>query len=114
MSDREERPWGWFEVLFEEENLKVKRIAVNPGERLSLQSHRSRAENWTVIQGQALVTVGEKSRRLSVHEMVFIPPDTKHRMQNPGNGILLFVEIQTGSYLGEDDIIRHEDDYDRV
>ena len=114
MSAKVNRPWGWFEVLHEEENLKVKRIAVKPGERLSLQSHRSRRENWTVIEGEALVTVEDDTHRLSAYEMVFIPAAAKHRIQNPGQVVLVFIEVQTGSYLGEDDIIRYQDDYDRA
>lgn len=86
MSAKEDRPWGWFEILYEEEDLKVKRIAVRPGERLSLQSHRSRRENWTVIEGEALVTVDDETRRLSAHEMIYIPVGAKHRIQNPGQG----------------------------
>lgn len=113
MSAREERPWGWYEVLFEEAGLKVKRIMVKPGKRLSLQSHEQRAENWVVVQGQALFTLGEQTRALEKNQAVFIPQKAKHRMENPGKEALLFIEVQTGSYLGEDDITRFHDDFDR-
>jgi mannose-6-phosphate isomerase-like protein (cupin superfamily) len=110
---KEERPWGWFEILYEEANLKVKRIMVKPGKRLSLQSHEQRAENWVVVQGKALFTLGNKTFELEPHQSVFIPENGKHRMENPGEEELLFIEVQTGSYLGEDDIIRYQDDFDR-
>jgi mannose-1-phosphate guanylyltransferase/mannose-6-phosphate isomerase len=84
MNYKEERPWGWFEILFEEATLKIKRILVKPGKRLSLQSHERRAENWIVVQGQALVTNGEEIVRLEKRQAVFIPEKTKHRMENPG------------------------------
>ena len=110
---KEERPWGWFEILFEEAGLKVKRIMVKPGQRLSLQSHERRAENWVVIQGRARVTLGEKTYELEPHQAVFIPGQSKHRMENPGREEMVFIEVQTGSYLGEDDITRYQDDFDR-
>jgi len=113
MNTREDRPWGWFEILFEEAGLKVKRIMVKPGKRLSLQSHEHRAENWVVVQGQALFTLGEEVVQLRKRQAVFIPEKTKHRMENSGKEELLFVEVQTGSYLGEDDITRFQDDFDR-
>lgn len=113
MNYKEERPWGWFEILFEEANLKVKRIMVKPGKRLSLQSHEQRAENWVVVQGQALVTLGEETVKLKKRQSVFIPEKTKHRMENPGKEELVFIEVQTGTYLGEDDITRFQDDFDR-
>ena len=113
MNYKEERPWGWFEILFEEANLKIKRIMVKPGKRLSLQSHERRAENWVVVQGQALFTLGEKTFRLAPRQGVFIPEKTKHRMENPGKEDLVFIEVQTGTYLGEDDITRFQDDFDR-
>jgi mannose-1-phosphate guanylyltransferase/mannose-1-phosphate guanylyltransferase/mannose-6-phosphate isomerase len=110
---KEERPWGSFEILYEEEQLKVKRIIVKPGKRLSLQSHKNRSENWVIIQGNALVTLDEKDTPLSPNQFVFIPPGAKHRIANRGNDNVVFVEIQTGTYLGEDDIIRYEDDFNR-
>jgi mannose-6-phosphate isomerase-like protein (cupin superfamily) len=110
---REERPWGWFEILYEEAGLKVKRIMVRPGRRLSLQSHKHRAENWTVVEGRARFTLEERTIALKAHDSVFIAKGKKHRIQNPGRKELVFVEVQTGTYLGEDDIIRYQDDYDR-
>jgi len=113
MNPKEERPWGWFEILHEEANLKVKRIMVKPGKRLSLQSHERRAEDWVVIQGRALFTLDEETSELLPHQAVFIPRKSKHRMENPGEEELVFIEVQTGTYLGEDDIIRFQDDFDR-
>ena len=110
---KEERPWGWFEILFEEAGLKVKRIMVRPGKRLSLQSHQRRSENWVVVQGKALFTLDDKSFALKPHQSVFIPAGSRHRMENPGLAELVFIEVQTGTYLGEDDIIRYQDDFNR-
>lgn len=107
----EERPWGSFEILFEENDLKVKRIVVKPEKRLSLQSHRFRSENWVIIQGRALVTLDERQIPLTVHESVFIPCGAKHRIGNAGTEEVVFIEVQTGSYLGEDDIVRYQDDF---
>jgi mannose-6-phosphate isomerase-like protein (cupin superfamily) len=111
---KEERPWGWFEILYEEQGLKVKRIMVKPGMRLSLQSHRRRAENWVVVRGKGLFTLGEKTFVLEPNQSVFIPVTGKHRMENPGPEELVFIEVQTGAYLGEDDITRYQDDFNRA
>ena len=113
MNRREERPWGWFEVLYEEPGLKVKRIMVRPGKRLSLQSHERRAENWVMVQGKALFTLDDRECALGPQQSVFIPKRGRHRVENPGAGELVFVEVQTGSYLGEDDIVRYQDDFNR-
>jgi mannose-6-phosphate isomerase-like protein (cupin superfamily) len=113
-TSKEERPWGSFEILYEESQLKVKRIIVKPGKRLSLQSHNHRSENWVIIRGNALVTLDEKEIPLSPNQAVFIPVLAKHRIANPGNSDVAFIEVQTGTYLGEDDIIRYEDDFNRV
>lgn len=113
MSPREERPWGWFEVLFEEPGLKVKRIMVRPGKRLSLQSHEQRAENWVIVQGKARFTLDDRQLALEPQQSVFIPRRSRHRIENPGTEELVFVEVQTGSYLGEDDIVRYQDDFNR-
>ncbi len=110
---KEERPWGWFEILYEEPGLKVKRIMVAPGKRLSLQSHEQRAENWVVLQGRARFTLDDTTVALAPHQSVFIPKRSRHRIENPGAAELVFVEVQTGSYLGEDDIVRYQDDFDR-
>lgn len=111
---REKRPWGWFEILHEESGLKIKRIMVLPGKRLSYQSHEKRSENWTVIQGQALVVLDGTEHPLSSLQMIYIPANAKHRIQNPGREKLIFIEIQTGDYLGEDDIVRYQDDFNRM
>jgi mannose-6-phosphate isomerase-like protein (cupin superfamily) len=114
MNYKEDRPWGWFEILFEEAQLKIKRIMVKPGKRLSLQSHERRAENWVVVQGQAVVTLGEEIITLKKRQTVFIPEKAKHRIENPEKEDLVFIEVQTGTYLGEDDITRFQDDFDRA
>ena len=108
------RPWGSYTVLDEGENFKVKRITVKPGKRLSLQLHHHRSENWTVVRGVAKVRVGEKETLLKPGEHVFIPLGTVHRLENPGKIPLEVIEVQVGEYLGEDDIVRIEDDFKRV
>ena len=110
---KEERPWGSFEILYEEKQLKVKRIIVKPGKRLSLQSHRPRSENWVILQGNPLVILAEKEIPLSPNQSVFIPAEAKHRITNQGTDPVVFVEVQSGTYLGEDDITRYEDDFNR-
>jgi len=114
MTPREERPWGAFEILYEEATLKVKRITVKGKQRLSLQSHAQRQENWVVVAGRAVVTLDDRSIPLATNEAVFIPRGARHRIENPQDGDMVFVEVQTGTYLGEDDIVRYEDDYHRV
>ena len=113
MSTKEERPWGWYEILFEDAELKIKRIMVKPGKRLSLQSHQRRAENWVIVQGRALFTLDEQTCNLEPRQAVFIPEKAKHRIENTGREDLVFIEVQSGSYLGEDDITRYQDDFDR-
>lgn len=108
------RPWGHYENLFEWDDHKIKELVVNPGERLSLQKHLRRAEHWTVVSGEALVTVGDEEILLKPGESVDIPKEAVHRILNPGEIPLVIVEVQMGDYFGEDDIIRLEDDYDRV
>ena len=110
---RDYRPWGWFESLALGPRFQVKRIHVHPGAALSLQSHVHRAEHWIVVQGTARVTIGEEARLISENESVFIPLGTVHRLENPGKLALTLIEVQTGSYLGEDDITRYEDAYAR-
>lgn len=112
--ERDERPWGMYEVLIEERGYKVKRIVVKPGHRLSLQLHQSRSEHWVVVSGEALVTVGERELTLCTNEDILIPRQTKHRVANPGTEQLVLIEVQCGDYLGEDDITRFADDYDRT
>lgn len=107
------RPWGSFTVLVDQDNYKVKKIAVNPGSRLSLQSHRHRSEHWLVARGQALVTVNDEEKLLAEGKYIFIPVNARHRLKNLGKELLEIIEIQKGDYLGEDDIVRYEDDYGR-
>jgi mannose-1-phosphate guanylyltransferase/mannose-1-phosphate guanylyltransferase/mannose-6-phosphate isomerase len=107
------RPWGWYETLGLGDRFQVKRIMVIPGGILSLQSHVHRAEHWVVVAGTARVTVGEEVRLLSENESVYIPLGAVHRMENPGKVPMFLIEVQTGSYLGEDDIVRYEDVYNR-
>ncbi len=109
----EQRPWGWFESLASGPRYHVKRIAVDPGGVLSLQSHRHRAEHWIVVQGTAKVTVGDRVQVLSENQSISVPLGAIHRLENPGSGTLVIIEVQTGTYFGEDDIIRYEDVYER-
>ena len=110
---RDNRPWGWFETLAVEGRFRVKRIVVKPGGQLSLQSHQKRAEHWVVVEGTAQVTIGETRRRLSENQSIYVPVGVRHRLENEGSTDLVLIEIQTGSYLGEDDIERFEDAYQR-
>ncbi|PIE06610.1 MAG: mannose-1-phosphate guanylyltransferase/mannose-6-phosphate isomerase [Rhodobacterales bacterium] len=107
------RPWGWFESLVLAERFQVKRIVVKPGAALSLQSHHHRAEHWVVVSGTAEVTIDDKVQLVTENQSVYIPLGAKHRMANPGKMNMVLIEVQTGSYLGEDDIIRYEDVYAR-
>jgi len=107
------RPWGWFESLVIGERFQVKRIVVHPGAALSLQSHHHRSEHWIVVQGTARVTVDDEVRLVTENQSVYIPLGAVHRMENPGKVPMVLIEVQTGSYLGEDDIIRYEDIYAR-
>lgn len=108
------RPWGTYTVLEEHQNYKVKRIVVYPGKRLSLQKHAHRSEYWVVVQGEAVIQVGDVEYTKRVGESVFIPAGEKHRLTNKGDLPVVIIETQTGSYLGEDDIERIEDDFNRV
>ncbi len=108
------RPWGWFETMDLGPGFKVKRIAVKPGQRLSLQSHRHRAEHWVVVRGIAEVTCGDRLMTLNANESTYIPAGTTHRLGNPGEAELQIIEVQSGSYLGEDDIVRFDDIYGRA
>ena len=110
----DERPWGSFTVLDEGENFKVKRIEVLPGKRLSYQKHAQRAEHWMVVLGEARVTLDDEELTVVAGETVDIPVEAKHRVENPGTEKLIFIEIQRGSYLGEDDIVRFSDDFGRA
>ena len=114
MEPTETRPWGSFYVLDEGADFKVKRIVVVPGGRLSLQSHRRRSEHWAVVAGEATVTVGEAVRTLTRGESVDIPRGFVHRLENFADTDVELIEVQFGDYLGEDDIVRYDDAYDRV
>lgn len=108
------RPWGWYDVLDEGPGFKVKRIMVKPGAKLSLQKHMHRAEHWVVVQGEANVVNGETSFKLTQNQSTYIPCESKHRLSNSSDENLEIIEVQTGAYLGEDDIIRFEDKYGRL
>lgn len=111
--ERDHRPWGHFESIARGDRFQVKRIVVHPGAALSLQSHFHRSEHWIVVQGTARVTVDETVQLLSENESIYIPLAAVHRLENPGKVPMVLIEVQTGSYLGEDDIIRYEDVYAR-
>ncbi|MDQ8020542.1 MAG: mannose-1-phosphate guanylyltransferase/mannose-6-phosphate isomerase [Moraxellaceae bacterium] len=108
------RPWGWYDSIDMGERFQVKRIVVNPGAKLSLQMHHHRAEHWIVVSGTAEVTNGENVLLLSENQSTYIPLGTTHRLANPGKVPLEIIEVQSGSYLGEDDIVRFEDTYGRT
>lgn len=110
---RDYRPWGWFESLVVGSRFQVKRIVVHPGAALSLQSHHHRSEHWIVVEGTAQVTIGEEAKLVTENQSVYIPLGAVHRMENPGKVSMVLIEVQTGSYLGEDDITRYEDVYAR-
>ncbi len=112
--ERENRPWGYYEVMADLPDCKVKRIVVYPGCRLSLQRHRKRDEHWFVASGSAIVRVGSDRMTLGRGESVDIPRTFLHRAENTGTEDFAFVEIQIGDYFGEDDIERVEDDYGRA
>ena len=109
----DERPWGRWDICNEGEGFKVKRLLVRPGHKLSLQFHHHRSENWVVARGEARVTVGEEVTNLKEGEHIFIPKEVVHRLENKGTEDLIVIEVQHGDYLGEDDLVRIEDDYGR-
>ncbi|HUP92565.1 MAG TPA: mannose-1-phosphate guanylyltransferase/mannose-6-phosphate isomerase [Solimonas sp.] len=108
------RPWGWYETVALADRFQVKRIEVKPGQKLSLQMHHHRAEHWVVVKGTARVTCGEKEFLLTEDQSTYIPLGTQHRLENPGKVALELIEVQSGAYLGEDDIVRFDDVYGRV
>ena len=110
---KQHRPWGWFESLTMDHNFQVKRIFVKPGGALSLQSHKFRSEHWVVVSGTAKVTVQDETKYLKEGQSIYVPEGAKHRLENPYVNPMILIEVQTGSYLGEDDIIRYEDIYAR-
>jgi len=113
MNYKEQRPWGEFENLLDTEYCKVKRITVKPHQRLSYQYHLKRSEVWTVVSGTGFITIDDKSWNLIQGQTVQIPVGARHRIQNKTEDNLIFIEVQYGSYFGEDDIVRIEDDYNR-
>lgn len=110
---KDHRPWGWFESLVVGGRFQVKRILVHPGASLSLQSHFHRSEHWIVVEGTARVTVDDEVKLVTENQSVYIPLGAVHRMENPGKVPMVLIEVQTGSYVGEDDIVRYEDMYSR-
>ena len=115
MSDSKKvyRPWGSYDSVDAGKGFQVKRITVYPSARLSLQSHQHRAEHWIVVRGSALVTRGQDTFLLDENESTYISPGIRHRLEIPGEQDLVLIEVQTGNYLGEDDIVRYEDDFNR-
>ena len=112
--ERTTRPWGWYETVSEVAGNKIKRIGVNPGQQISLQRHRQRSEHWVVVQGTALVTLGDKQFELPMGSHCDIALGQVHRIANRTQQLVEIVEVQFGSYLGEDDIERLQDDYGRI
>ena len=108
------RPWGSYESLEEGNSWQIKKIKVNPGASLSLQLHNHRSEHWIIVEGIAKVQIDKNSKLLSKNESIYIPAKSKHRLGNPGDIPLILIEVQTGDYLGEDDIIRFDDLYGRI
>ena len=108
------RPWGTFTVLDEGDGFKVKRIEVLPGKRLSYQKHAQRAEHWVVVQGTARVTLDDEQIEVPMGEAIDIAVGSAHRVENAGAELLVFIEVQRGAYLGEDDIVRLQDDFGRA
>lgn len=111
--EHDERPWGSYTVLQDEPTFKVKRLEVLPGKRLSYQKHAKRSEHWFVVQGEGLVTLDGVDVKVPALTAIDIPLGSAHRIANPGTELLIFIEVQHGSYFGEDDIIRIEDDFGR-
>jgi len=107
------RPWGWYQGIDAGARFQVKRLMLKPGAKLSLQRHRRRAEHWVVVSGKARVTRERDVFELFPNQSTYIPPETRHRLENPGREPLYVVEVQSGEYLGEDDIERFDDDYGR-
>jgi mannose-1-phosphate guanylyltransferase/mannose-6-phosphate isomerase len=110
----ETRPWGGFEILADEEHYKTKKITIDVGGQLSYQTHKHRQEHWVVISGEGEVTLNDQKISLKPGQSIHIPTGAKHRIRNPGGEPLIFIEVQTGTYFGEDDIVRYLDDYNRV
>ena len=110
----QERPWGKYIVITDESNYKLKKIEVNPGHRLSYQYHNKRSEVWTIVKGYGEVIIDGQIEEVNYGDCIKIDVGAKHRIKNTSDSTLVFIEVQTGSYFGEDDIVRIEDDYNRV
>lgn len=108
-----ERPWGAYTILDEGETFKVKRLVIHPGQELSYQSHKFRSEHWTIVSGVGIARLNDVNKEVRSGETVIIPSGTKHRLSNRATEDLVFIEVQHGSYFGEDDEVRYEDDYGR-
>jgi mannose-6-phosphate isomerase len=111
--ETDERPWGRYEVLLDADYCKVKRLWVKPGQRPSYQYHHKRSEVWTVVAGSGIVVLDDEPRAVAAGNTIIVPVGVKHRIENTGSEDLVFIEVQHGSYFGEDDIVRIEDDYKR-
>jgi mannose-6-phosphate isomerase len=109
-----ERPWGTYQTLAQENNFQTKILTVNPQGRLSLQKHFKRCEHWIVVAGMPTITVGDEKKVYKINDYIYIPTDSLHRIENLSNDIVKIIEVQIGSYLGEDDIVRVEDTYGRI
>ena len=112
--EKVERPWGRFYIIHDEDSYKLKRIEVESGKRLSYQYHHKRSEAWTIVEGEGLITIDGISKVYKSGDTILIKKLQRHRIENQGKIKLIFIEVQTGSYFGEDDIVRLEDDYNRV
>ena len=112
--DSDERPWGRWEVLDTGDGFAVKRISVKPGSILSLQLHHHRSEHWVIVQGRARVTRGDEVLELACNEAIYLPVETRHRVENPGPEMLELIEVQVGDRLDENDIVRFDDRYGRA
>ena len=110
----ENRPWGGFIILLDTEYCKVKKLIINPKKRFSLQYHHKRTETWTIIKGKLTITIGEETKEYSYGQTVSVPVRKKHRIENTGDETAELIEVQTGTYFGEDDIVRIEDDFERT
>ena len=111
---KEERPWGWYEVIDQGDRFKVKNIEVKPGHRLSLQKHHHRTEHWIVVSGTAEVLLNDARQLIGENQSTYIPLGCMHRLSNPGKIPLKIIEVQSGAYLEEDDIVRFNDNYGRT
>ena len=114
MTDVVNRPWGTYETILESDNYKVKRIVVKPNSQLSLQSHKYRSEHWIIVSGNGIVLLNDEKIEVFKDDNIYIKNGDKHRMSNNSSDDLVFIEVQNGDYLGEDDIVRYEDDYGRM